>query len=102
MIKIRGVASTIAAVKGKVAAEVEKQKLRITEELVKELKSNTPVDTGYARDSWAIKEGDIVNTADYIAQLNRGSSKQAPAHFIESTVLSNRKVTANGIIVNEE
>lgn len=71
---------------------------------------NTPIDTGYARSRWVydkeillrvsfklsnkyfIKFTDevytVTNDAPYIEYLNRGSSKQAPAFFIEKTLLS--------------
>lgn len=69
---------------------------------------NTPIKTGYARSRWTIRQTDaytvkytfskpglfgefnytISNDAPYIIYLNAGSSKQAPAFFIESTILS--------------
>lgn len=56
-----------------------------------ELQNKTPVDTGLARSSWEIKEENqnynIENNVEYIQYLNEGSSKQAPAYFIESTAL---------------
>lgn len=59
--------------------------------MLSDLKDQTPVDTGLARDSWKSSEQDkfflVENTADYIQYLNEGSSKQAPARFIESTAL---------------
>lgn len=59
--------------------------------LVKDLKSVTPVDTGKARDSWkseATEKGfKVTNSVEYIEQLNHGSSKQAPANFVEKTAL---------------
>lgn len=59
--------------------------------LVTELSRKTPVDTGRARDSWNLElNGDtsrIINDVPYIDRLNAGSSKQAPAHFVESTAL---------------
>lgn len=63
-----------------------------TNELLQELKSVTPVDTGHARDSWSVqslnqKRAVIINSAGYIEILNAGSSKQAPAYFIERTAL---------------
>lgn len=56
----------------------------------------TPVDTGYARSRWDTSLGvsqqgtlqvSITNDAPYIEELNRGSSRQAPARFIEETLL---------------
>jgi len=87
-------------------------------ETLNDLKRNTPVDTGRAKNSWVLtqfrgelkdakKDGVrfsspiigpvsdkkvetlyITNGTPYIEDLNRGSSKQAPARFVESTVLS--------------
>lgn len=82
---------------------------------VNTLKAKTPVDTGRARNSWiltanknkfvdgagAYMEAEsmgppsdkhietlyITNGVPYIEDLNRGTSKQAPARFVESTVL---------------
>jgi hypothetical protein len=70
---------------------------------------NTPIRTGYARSRWTIDyrksytvkydvsnpsllfsefKYTISNDAPYIIYLNRGSSRQAPAFFIEATILS--------------
>lgn len=71
--------------------EISKSHLRVSEQLEKELVTKTPIDTGLARSSWKreIKSNsiDITNNIDYIQYLNEGSSKQAPAYFIESTAL---------------
>jgi len=70
--------------------------------MVQRLKDDTPVDTGEARDGWH-REGDrIVNHVDHIEELNTGSSKQAPAHFIEQSLLSHEGVRPSGIIVRSE
>lgn len=72
---------------------IEKKHLSdVSNEMLQELVSNTPVDTGFARAQWtkvAISDTDvaIVNTAPYIDYLNNGSSAQAPSHFIESVAL---------------
>jgi len=59
--------------------------------LKEDLVQNTPIDTGFARESWKVNKTDVghnvTNTAEYIERLNQGSSKQAPAHFIESVAL---------------
>lgn len=80
------------------------------------LKSATPVDTGRARNSWALTQNKttfrdaktgavlpttlppisgneietlyLTNGTPYIEDLNQGSSKQAPARFIEATILT--------------
>ena len=55
------------------------------------LKASTPVLTGHARDSWRIDgifpRFRVLNDASYIEYLNHGSSKQAPAFFVESIAL---------------
>jgi len=55
------------------------------------LKRATPKDTGFASSEWQI-EGmfprfRVRNDASYIEYLNNGSSKQAPAFFIEKIAL---------------
>jgi hypothetical protein len=56
-----------------------------------DLKAATPIDTGYARSRWEVDETEdafyVKNDADYIQYLNEGSSKQAPAYFVESVAL---------------
>lgn len=70
---------------------VSLQSLKTVSKLKEELVNNTPVDTGLAKSSWIIvKENqnhNIENNVDYIQYLNQGSSKQAPAYFIESIAL---------------
>ena len=91
--------------------EVEAATTKAVEKLVVSLQLATPIDTGYARSRWtsykqtsfkiSVKFLDdfkisftetnfyVENDADYIGKLNRGSSKQAPAFFIEQTILEN-------------
>jgi hypothetical protein len=80
-------------------AKFEEVKEPELQKLVDALQENTPVDTGNARDGWRIEDGKIVNDVEYIEELNAGSSKQAPSHFIERTLLSFQEVEANGVIV---
>jgi hypothetical protein len=88
-------------------------------ELLYSLKLNTPIDTGYARSRWSISSNSdnavasykvskglrlkdvsffINNDAPYITYLNLGHSKQAPAFFIEQTILS-RGYKINNIVI---
>lgn len=65
-------------------------------DFVRELKIATPVDTGKARDSWGLtKEGkdkfSVASDVSYMENLNQGTSKQAPAHFIETVALRHGK-----------
>jgi hypothetical protein len=69
------------------------------EELIQALKAATPVDTGQARDGWRYEDGKIINDVEYISELNEGTSKQAPAYFIERTLLAHSQVDSNGVIV---
>lgn len=72
-----------------------------------ELHEETPKDTGLASNSWEIsykrdEKGNIIssvieNTVPYIEHLNSGSSKQAPAFFVEGVALKHGK--AVGAIV---
>jgi len=71
-------------IKGSLEEDFQKE-LRKAFNAVKEA---TPVDTGKARDGWRLQGTKIINDVDYIEELNGGSSKQAPKHFIEKTVLS--------------
>lgn len=68
----------------------DKSKL-VVNNLEKDLISATPIDTGFARESWKVAESktgfDITNSAPYIEYLNEGSSQQAPARFIENVAL---------------
>jgi hypothetical protein len=70
--------------------------------LVEDLKAATPIDTGEARDGWTVENGAIVNEVSHIVNLNQGSSLQAPALFIERTILASNGVKPNGIIVQNK
>lgn len=64
---------------------------KVLEVIKLDLMAATPVDTGEAQNSWSIAltptGGTITNSSDHIKYLNLGSSNQAPAYFIEQTVL---------------
>jgi hypothetical protein len=99
MIRIKGIESTISSVKQKVAQKLEAERRAKMEKLVSDLKAATPVDTGEARDGWKIEGNSVVNRVDHIGVLNSGSSKQAPLHFVERTVLAQEGLIPNGVIV---
>jgi hypothetical protein len=86
----------------KFAEVLEAKKQETLKSLVEALRAATPVDTGHARDSWTHINDTITNDAEYIDRLNAGSSQQAPAHFIEKTVLSHKGVIPNGTIVRSK
>jgi hypothetical protein len=103
-IKISGIADTYKYLKEKAAAVSDVRKREISDKIIKNLKDATPVDTGAARDAWKLQTGllnttSIVNDKAYVSDLNAGSSKQAPAHFIEQTVLNIDGVKPNGAVV---
>lgn len=99
MIKTTGVKAAIANIKLELEKQKKVAKEHAKDKLVLALKAATPVDTGFARDSWRKTPDGIVNDAPYIQELNEGSSEQAPSHFIERTVLSQPNVVPNGSIV---
>jgi HK97 gp10 family phage protein len=86
-----------------VKAEVAKDLTTTSKIILEELKDVTPKDTGEASRSWEVIELDkdsfkIINDEEYIKYLNAGTSKQAPAHFIERVVLKHG--TAKGNVVD--
>lgn len=91
-------ASLMAQLKG----EQDKLLLKEQKELVEELREVTPKDTGEASEGWAIDGDSIVNPVEHIKQLNEGSSQQAPAHFIEQTILNRPNLRVVGIAVRDE
>ncbi len=82
------------ALKKRVEKEIASKLEPLSEKIVSDLKEVTPKDTGAASNSWLVNNLDkeklsfeINNDKDYIKYLNAGTSKQAPANFIERTVL---------------
>jgi hypothetical protein len=65
--------------------------IKVIPQILRRLESVTPVDTGFAKASWkteaALEGSKICNNTPYIEYLNAGSSKQAPAFFIERVAL---------------
>lgn len=75
------------------------EKTKKIKSIISALKAATPIDTGNARDNWRRDNDVIRNDVEYINRLNAGSSQQAPAHFIETTLLAQKGVKPNGTIV---
>ena len=93
-IKLKNVSSEILKLRQAVRKEAESKLEAVCKEAVRDLKANTPVDTGLARDSWSLRKTldpfapfQISNSAPYIDILNAGHSKQAPSYFVEATML---------------
>jgi hypothetical protein len=82
-----------------ISKEVSIIKDKKIQKLLSELKQATPVDTGKARDGWYFTGSSIRNDVEYIDELNQGTSKQAPAYFIEKTVLAQTGIKPLGVIV---
>ena len=84
------------------AAYVANEKV-IAKAALKKLVETTPVDTGLARDSWKLTKKSrgfsIENSVSYIKTLNTGSSKQAPAMFIEQALLDTKGIKPDSISV---
>lgn len=88
--------------KEELKTKTEEAKQKRMAQLVQALKDATPVDTGNARDHWVSQGDKIINEVDYIEQLNQGSSKQAPEHFIEKTLLAQKDIIPSGTIVRSK
>jgi len=97
--KVRGVKKTQNYVKKKSRNIVSEGKHRVSKHVLTDLKRETPVDTGRARDGWKIVGSKIINNVPYISYLNKGSSLQAPSHFVEKTAIRRTHVHPNGTIV---
>jgi hypothetical protein len=82
--------------------KADSAKDRKVEELLYALAEATPVDTGEAMRGWHREGNSIVNNVEHIENLNDGTSQQAPAHFIESTLLSQPGVSSSGTIVRSK
>jgi len=87
----KGIDSTFKDVQRQHNQLSEKQMRRSLASMLVMLEASTPFLTGFARSRWRI-EGifprfRVLNDAAYIEYLNRGSSKQAPAFFVESVAL---------------
>ena len=99
MIKISGAQKTLDMLKSAVSTKIQEEQRKASLKLIEKLREVTPVDTGNARDSWRLEGDAIVNDAPYISNLNQGSSKQAPAYFVESTVMSQPGIKPDGLVV---
>jgi len=101
-ITVKNISEVLEEISKKKLEIISIKKEKIIQNLIEKLKSATPVDTGRARDGW-IKNGDsIENNVPYIDYLNEGSSKQAPSHFIEKTLLAQPGIKPRGIIVKSK
>jgi hypothetical protein len=87
---------------GKLKSLVDSRRVAKLSELVDKLKEATPVDTGNARDNWKTDGKVIYNEVDYIENLNAGSSRQAPAYFVERTLLAQKGIYPSGTIVRSK
>ncbi len=96
---LKGFETTQRSLLTKAESITQAKKKTITNDIVRKLKDATPVDTGEARDGWKTESGNIVNNVEHIGSLNHGSSQQAPSFFVEKTILSDNRVSQNGVIV---
>ncbi len=89
--KLEGIDAEFARLAKLMKASNKLQTRKTVETMVEELIVKTPIDTGLARKSWKMIEQEngitVENSTEYIEYLNQGSSKQAPARFIESVAL---------------
>jgi hypothetical protein len=82
-------------------SEVSKRLIEeVLNKAIVELRNNTPIDTGAARDGWYYQfdtiesffrrskvKFEILNTQEYIIYVNNGTSTIAPRRFIEQVLL---------------
>lgn len=98
-VTVSGIAEVQRLLDSKMAAIIKSKKEEILPKVVEALRDATPVDTGEARDGWHVENDKIVNNVEHISMLNEGSSKQAPSHFVEKTIISTTGIRPNGSIV---
>ncbi len=88
---IKGIEKTFESIKVEMEGLQLKDLQRVSKLLIDDLKKDTPVDTGLASNSWSMetRKSSVVvsNDVAYIKHLNEGSSRQAPAHFVERAAL---------------
>jgi hypothetical protein len=77
------------ALRDRLGHYVGAKKVALAKEVHALLRETTPVDTGDARDGWEILPGPagqliVGNEEEHLEYLNKGSSSQAPAGFIEA------------------
>jgi hypothetical protein len=97
--KVRGIKESLLYLNKEVKKRQEAQKQLVMQENLERLAMRTPVDTGHAKASWRISNNQITNDVPYMSQLNDGHSDQAPARFIEATLLADPRIKPAGIIV---
>jgi hypothetical protein len=85
-----------------IKAAMDTAKVAALDKIVSDLQAATPVKTGFARSRWQHNGVSITNDAPYITELNAGHSQQAPAFFIEQTVLNEPGVSPSGTIVRSQ
>lgn len=110
MIRVTNIEAELKRVKKEAQKEVPTELLKQANKIKDALVDATPVETGFARSRWATElgrnnEGDIqvsiTNDAPYIEDLNRGTSQQAPARFIELTLSDQLKQAGDDVIEYE-
>ena len=102
MIKVKGYDAVVFKLKKEMQIYTKEKSKPFLEGVIDKLADATPVDTGRARKGWELNvDGDIVNKVPYISELNEGHSKQAPARFVESVLISIPQIRPNGVIVLE-
>lgn len=99
-IRITGVNATSKKLSDAVSAAQDKILKRKLVQLKDKLAAATPVDTGEAANGWRVEGNKLINDVPHIAQLNHGTSDQAPSYFVEATLLSDANVKPAGLIVD--
>ena len=101
-IAIRNKTEFLSKLKEEIDQSVDKQFQKYKKVLLHALMNATPIDTGVARHGWVLTPDSFINEVKYISKLNEGTSRQAPAYFIEKTLLKHQGIKPSGIIVRHE
>jgi len=101
-IRVFGVQDVLRDIEKAKRLAIDKAERAGKKSMVAKLSANTPVDTGEAAAGWRVEGNSVVNDVDHIDLLNEGSSRQAPSHFIEKTVLSEPNTRPNGTVVSKK
>ena len=97
--KVTGVRSTLRKMYDDFAKEGEVEFSSAKRRLLNNVRDETPVDTGKARDGWSLKGDALENDVEYVLPLNNGTVNRPPRFFIEAAIVKTRGVKLRGSAV---
>lgn len=81
-IEVRGEENAIAELEQYVDTYIS----TLQDEIIRNVRPRTPIDTGQARSGWRKEQNAVVNRVPYIERLEQGWSKQAPRGFVKQSI----------------